>query len=237
MARIKMTFTPCRMKTKSPILISLVILILSATGCTIEKRLFQPGYSIEWKKKIRQKSKSEATDLLSVKTEEPDSTWLNTFVDESPVKEGFKTGGPVAAENSNPETADQQKLRDTPISNPVESQETVSTTAPKELLGIPDPEPQKELEIFGTVSFGLYFCSLALGIYSLFALNALPVIVIACLMILLSFTFGIISVIRYRKDKSRYYRNFFGYFGLIASAVTIFWTAFLLLFAWGLDSF
>lgn len=226
------------MKTKSTIYGLLILTALLAGSCTIQKRLFQPGYSVEWKKKMREKSESETTDL-SVKTQESDSTRINSFANtsESPVENDLTSGNVSTVETKDPETTDQQEPQDTFALHTTENQEIAATIAPKKSLGIPDPEPAKELEIFGIMSFGLYFCSLALGIFSLFALNALPVIVIACLMILLSFTLGLVSVIRYRKDKSRYYRNFFGYFGMIASIATMGFAAFLLLFAWGLDSF
>ena len=227
------------MKTRSTSWSIFILITLLLGSCTIQKRLFQPGYSIEWKKKICQKNGSETTDLAFVAPAKRDSIRLNAFNDEFPAKDDLQAVDIAVVEFSDPVTEQKasKKIRDTLTSMHLEKQEVVSGHSQKKRSGIPEIENEKEFELFGIMSFGIYFCSLAMAILSIFVLNALPTIIAACFMILLSFIFGIISVHRYRKDKSRYYRNFFGYFGMIASMATITLAAGLVLFAWGLDSF
>lgn len=229
------------MKTKLIAIILGTCLCTLLTNCTIEKRIFQKGYHIEWKKKkVSEKDAEETADRITKSQQQAD------LVAETP----FESNLVPETEKTNPEGIPEPELRESmaepiiPSENPVsthsmepQNREITSSVHQKSVKGAWETEERKVFELFGVMSFGLYFCSLALAVISIFALNALPTIVIACFMILLSFVFGIISVKRYRRNRSDYRRNFFGYFGLIASAVTIFWTAFLLLFAWGLDSF
>ncbi len=227
------------MKTKT-ILIVLASTILLISGCTIEKRVFQKGYHIEWKKKIPKKDEAETSNRISEREQEIDPTSCVAFENNSipETEESFPEclPEPVFRESI---VESITPAKDPEIINYIEPENHKKTSLIRQKIKKQpwETEERKVFELFGVMSFGLYFCSLALGVISIFALNALPTIVIACFMVLLSFIFGIISVKRYRRNKSDYRRNFFGYFGLIASAVTIFWTAFLLLFAWGLDSF
>lgn len=228
------------MKTKT-ILIGIVYAILLISGCTVEKRLFQPGYNIEWKKKkVSEKDAVEST-IHMTKSQQPTELLVETTLESNVMPETEK---PNPEHITEPELPESMAKPITPSKTPatvvpVENKhhKTTSPVHPKSVKEAWETEERKEFELFGVMSFGLYFCSLAMAVVSIFALNALPTIVIACFMILLSFIFGIISVKEYRRNRSRYRRNFFGYFGLIASAVTIFWAGFLLLFAWGLDSF
>lgn len=229
------------MKIKSTIPISLLIFILLAASCTIEKRLFQPGYNIEWKKKKVSEKDAVETAIRMTKSPQPVELIEKTPFESNVIPETEKRNPEHVTEPKLPESVDEPITPSKTLAavGPVETKNRKTTTSVRQnsVKGALETEERKVFELFGVMSFGLYFCSLAMAVVSIFALNALPTIVIACFMILLSFIFGIISVKRYRRNRFSYRRNFFGYFGLIASAVTIFWTAFLLLFAWGLDSF
>ncbi|WP_343637076.1 hypothetical protein [Fluviicola sp.] len=226
------------MKRFVPVLL-LVFTSLFVAKCTIEKRLFQPGYSIEWKKKIPQKEKDETEIPVSANRHEPDLA--NHPVTTDPVAENE-----IPVNTHLPETQPQQLVAE-PITSS-EKQPTIRTDQPgtSETEASTPKEQEKddwetenkpEFELFGVMSFGLYFCSLALAIIGIVLLSSPYFFVVAGFMILLSLIFGIISVDKYRRDRSKYRRNSFGYFGLIASAATISFVALLVLLAWGLGSF
>nr|WP_294858860.1 hypothetical protein [uncultured Fluviicola sp.] len=206
------------MKAKSTTWIAFILVVLSATNCTIEKRLFQPGYSIEWKKKTQRNSVE--TENQTSYNEEPDTTTiicssnsLSSKPDHIPTSELTQSISEPLVSIVNLDTQTPYKL---------EKQESDTLTPQKKAIDLRETEDKKELELFGVMSFGLYFCSVIFAILAVFVFN-LPVYLfaVAGFMILLSLIFGIISVDKYRRDKSKYYRNFFGYFGLIASVVTI----------------
>ena len=213
------------MKTKSTAWIIFILTSLLTTNCTIEKRLFQPGYNIQWKKKIPQRDAAENVNRVS-----DSRNTSNSIISDSSLSDLI-----LAPKNFNPETLTTDKLPesivestksieqlDTIFSNQVTHTKIATAPAQKKAVDLVETEEKKELELFGVMSFGLYFCSLIFAILAVFVFN-LPayLFVIAGFMILLSLIFGIISVDRYRRNKSKYYRNFFGYFGLIASVVTI----------------
>lgn len=210
------------MKIQSTTWILFILTSLLATNCTIEKRLFQPGYSIEWKKKIPQRDADEIANRVSNKGNTPNSI----------IGDSSSSNLILASANFNQETLPTDKLPeniaesteqlDTIISNPIAHSDVVSAPAPKKAIYRGETEDKKELELFGVMSFGLYFCSVIFTILAVFVFN-LPVYLFALagFMMLLSLIFGIISVDKSRRNKSKYYRNFFGYFGLIASVVTI----------------
>lgn len=228
------------MKTTSIILI--ILTTLTITGCTIEKRLFQPGYSIEWKKRIHQKDANEITNTFSDSKEgadsiaHPSSSNYVILDGENQSQQTEKKHIPVPELTKSTSKVPNEK-QESLISEKNENHEIASVPYQGKAIDITEAENKKELEIFGTMSFGLYFCSLILAITSLTFMNPGYMLFVAGFMIILSLIFGIISVDRYRRDKSRYYRNFFGYFGLIASLVTISLVAFFLILASGLDTF
>ena len=94
-----------------------------------------------------------------------------------------------------------------------------------------------EVELFGVMSFGMYFAAIVFTLMGIIAFNSGYVVILAAFLLLLSLVFGIISVIRYRRNKERYRRNFFGYFGLIASMITITLGGFIVLLAFLAGSF
>ncbi len=229
------------MKITSIILI--IATTLTITGCTVEKRLFQPGYSIEWKKKIPQKGVNEITSTFSESKEDVDSITRKSSSN-SLLLDRENQSLSLHGKQNIPTEDSTKSISKVPvetqkhiISNGNENHEIDSNPSQKKAIDIPESEDKKELEIFGTMSFGLYFCSLALAITALTFMNPGYILIVAGFMIILSLIFGIISVDRYRRDKSKYYRNFFGYFGLIASIVTISLVIGLAILASGLGSF
>lgn len=214
------------MKIKSATRASLAILILLAASCTIEKRLFQPGYSIEWKKRIPKKDANETISKFSASKENADSvahTSSSNHILSDRETQLQQTGEKLipAPELTKSIPQPPAEKQESLISDRNENHEIDPVFSQKKAIDILENEDKKELEIFGTMSFGLYLCSLILAITSLTFMNPGYLLIIAGFMIILSLIFGIISVDRYRRDKSKYYRNFFGYFGLIASLVTI----------------
>lgn len=228
------------MKTKT-ILISLASAILLISGCTIEKRLFQTGYYIEWKKKkVCEKDAEETADQITKSQQQAD------LVVETP----FESNVTPETEEPHPEPVTEPELLESmaepiiPSENPVsihsmepENHEITSSIHQKSVKGAWETEERKVFELFGVMSFGLYFSSLALAILGIVLLTSPYFFVAAGFMILLALIFGIISVDKYRRNKSAYRRNFFGYFGMIASLATITFVIGLLLLAWGLGSF
>jgi len=209
------------MKLKSASWILFILTALSVTSCTIEKRLFQPGYRIEWKKKIPQKDEAKTEDQVSYNSIEthPDTTGSSSSSlsslkpDPIPTPQLSKSISEPFVLIENPDTL---------ISYQTETRKVIPSTPQKKAIDLKETEDKKEFELFGVMSFGLYFCSIALALLAVFVFN-LPAFLfgIAGFMILLSLIFGIISVDRYKRNRSNYYRNFFGYFGLIASVITI----------------
>lgn len=228
------------MKTKT-ILISFVSAILLISGCTIEKRLFQTGYYIEWKKKkVSEKDAEETADRITKIQRQAD------LVAETP----FESNLVPETEKTNPERVPEPELRESmaepiiPSENPVsiysmepQNHEITSPVHQKSVKGTWETEERKVFELFGVMSFGLYFSSLTLAILGIVLATSPYFFVAAGFMILLALIFGIISVDKYRRDKSAYRLNFFGYFGMIASLATITFVIGLLLLAWGLGSF
>lgn len=224
------------MKTKSTRMICLLALLL-IQSCTIQKRLFQPGYSIEWKKKAPQKNTGDITDRLS-NFQKADTATQTSFPEARTNLEGLKQD-PISIATDSSKASPGPETQAAVVSPAKASEKPVAgsgaeTPKPTDII---EPEAPKELELFGTMSFGLYICGLTLAIVGIITLSSPFYAVAAAFMILLSLVFGIISVSIYRKDRSRYYRNFFGYFGLIASAATLTFTIALLLVAFGLGSF
>lgn len=227
------------MKTKLIAVIHSIFVCTLLTNCTIEKRLFQPGYSIEWKKKIPKKDEAENSNRISEWEQETDppshAALENKLVPET--------------EESYTERITEPEFRESILKpTPVKTHVILSTVKPENPKIISPPhqktvnnsweaEERKEFELFGVMSFGLYFSSLTLAILGIVLLTSPYFFVAAGFMILLALIFGIISVDKYRRDKSKYRRNFFGYFGMIASLATITFTIGLLLLALGLGSF
>ncbi len=227
---------------KSTSIIFIIVTMLAIAGCTIEKRLFQPGYSIEWKKKIPQKDANETASKFSDSKENADSiahTSSSNYAlleKNKPLPLSGEENSPVpelTKNNSEVPTKTQEPI----ISYRNESHEIDPVLSQKKAIDIIEAEDKKEFELFGIMSFGLYFSSLALAIAGIVLLTSPYFFVAAGFMILLSLIFGIISVDKYRRDKAKYRRNFFGYFGMIASLATITFVLGLVAFAWGLDSF
>lgn len=209
------------MKIKSASWILFILAALSATSCTIEKRLFQPGYSIEWKKKIPQKNDAKTEDQVSYNRIEthPDTTDSSSSSLSSLKPDPIQTSKLV---KSISESLVSIRNPDTLISDQAETRKAIRSTPQKKTIDLIESEDKKELELFGVMSFGLYLCSIALALLAVFVFNLSAFLFgIAGFMILLSLIFGIISVDRYKRNRSNYYRNFFGYFGLIASVITI----------------
>lgn len=228
------------MKTKLIAIVLGTCVCTLLTNCTIEKRLFQPGYSIEWKKKTPKKDDKETLSRISESEQETDPT-ANMTIEGNPDQQ---TETPFPERIPEPEFRESVVESITPAKGPgtinsVEPESRKKTSPTLQQIGKQpwETEEQKEFELFGVMSFGLYFSSLTLAILGIILLTSPYFFVAAGFMILLALIFGIISVDKYRRDKSRYRRNFFGYFGMIASLATITFVAGLVILAWGLGSF
>lgn len=228
------------MKQKISLFIFITFTLLLVPGCTIEKRLFQPGYNIEWKKKVQSDKPSNECHSLSQ---------VSNIPSEKQVPEEI-TIQSQKAEN-NPPTPEKNELEASfyplvkPESKPVISANQASSTElasvkvaaqKKEHISAEqsndDDEPQiipKKFEPLGIASFTIYFFGLALALLAIIATNPVVFISFAALLFLLSLTLGIVSVVKSHRNKALYRRNFFGYFGLIASASSLVIGLFLLL--------
>jgi hypothetical protein len=229
------------MKTKLIAIILSTCVCTLLTNCTIEKRVFQKGYHIEWKKKkVSQKEAEEPTVGMTEDQQQADLV-AETPSESNPVPETEKTNSEQFPE---PELSESPAEPIKPVEKPVsphsmkpENHEITSSVHQKSVKETWETEERKVFELFGVMSFGLYFSSLTLAILGIVLATSPYFFVAAGFMILLSLIFGIISVDKYRRDKSAYRLNFFGYFGMIASLATITFVIGLLLLAWGLGSF
>jgi hypothetical protein len=228
------------MKTKT-ILIGIASTMLLISGCTIEKRLFQPGYNIEWKKKKVSEKEAVESTIRMTESEQPTELIEETTFESNVMPETEKLNPEHVTEPKLPENMDEpitpSKTLTTIVPVETENRKTTSSVHQKSIKGTWETEERKVFELFGVMSFGLYFSSLTLAIVGIVLLTSPYFFVAAGFMILLALIFGIISVDKYRRDKSGYRRNFFGYFGMIASMATITFVIGLLLLAWGLGSF
>lgn len=225
------------MKAKLIFITTCAFVFTLLTNCTIEKRVFQKGYHIEWKKKSSNESArsettkltsaSDATDIHSEK-QLPKETAGNQVLSKDSVisdKKESEAKPVIAITNTTNEPA--VSARKTDSSDPV----TITTESPTEQAETAPPADQddddqpestrKTFEPVGIVSFGLYFVAVILGLLAIPALNAIPFLVFSGVLLILSLIFGIISVVRSRRNRDLYYRNFFGFFGLIASGSTL----------------
>ncbi|WP_294671766.1 hypothetical protein [uncultured Fluviicola sp.] len=228
------------MKTKLIAIILGTCVCTFLTNCTIEKRVFQKGYHIEWKKKVSEKEAEETADRITKSQQQAG------LVAETPFESNVtpETEKPLPEPVTEPELPESMAEPITLSENPVsihsmesENHEITSSVHQKSVKGAWETEERKVFELFGVMSFGLYFSSLTLAILGIVLLTSPYFFVAAGFMILLALIFGIISVDKYRRDKSAYRLNFFGYFGMIASLATITFVIGLLLLAWGLGSF
>lgn len=207
------------MNKTTALLFTLIGIFLS--HCTIEKRIFQPGYSIEWKKKIPEKTPEESANLIPGSKKEPDSIGINsgssikTRMEEPSVSEKIPSGEEAETIARSPDYTKTDYSTATPNTEP----ETPASANQKKQPDIIEEGEEKEFELFGIMSFGIYFCSLILAVLALVFSEIF--LIAAVIFLLLSFVFGLISVLIYRRNRDKYYRNGFGYFGLFASITTI----------------
>lgn len=222
------------MKAKLISITTCPFLMVLLTNCTIEKRVFQKGYHIEWKKKSsNETARSETTKLTSVsdtrpEKQEQEESSNNQISEKDSVifnkKESeTKLVSVVTTPTNEPAASSPKTDSSDPLTIANESPtEQAETTPPDQKDDDIRPETNvKIIEPVGIVSFGLYFIAVMLGLFAIPALNALPFLVLSGVLLILSLVLGIISVIRYRRNREQYRRNFFGYFGLIASMITI----------------
>lgn len=241
------------MNTKGILITTCALIFTLLTNCTIEKRVFQKGYYIEWKKKSsNERARNETTRLTSV-SDAPDIHPEKQLPKEITAQQDSEKDSVISSKKTSetkpvsiiitPTNEPAVSTRKTESSDPVtitndSPTEQVETTPPDQKDN--DPRLETEPKVFepvGFVSFGFYFLAVMLGLFAIPALNALPFLVFSGVLLILSLTFGIISVIRYRRNRERYHRNFFGYFGLIASMITITLGGLVILFAFLADSF
>lgn len=213
-----------------PILVCTCILAL-LTNCTVEKRLFQKGYHIEWKKKPLhhqvpdepgnpplspdEKPGNETTEKQSI----PDQHTGNKFI---PIEENIpETSAFSPVEKTGTEPGLTTQKIDSPGSISLKT-ETVSTLPDPNTDDDPAPQTEQKLyEPVGIVSFSFYFLGFGVGLLAFVAANPVAVLGFTALIVLVSLILGIISVVRFHKHKDRFRGNFFGYFGLFASAATL----------------
>ncbi|MNK24788.1 hypothetical protein D3C87_431020 [compost metagenome] len=218
------------MKTKLiPLLIG-VCTMMMLTNCTIEKRLFQKGYHVEWKKKAPHDQASGESNKLPAPSDDlakkaPEKASVPNPDTESPLAIAEKTE-PATSPSS---TATQPADKVPTSGQKADSKESISiknetASTPPNQKDEEDPEPQtkpKTFEPVGISSFSLYFIGLTLGIVGILAANPVGLMGISALLLLSALVLGIVSVVRSHRHKEWYKPNFFGYFGMIASASTL----------------
>ncbi|HLP57142.1 MAG TPA: hypothetical protein VK151_19030 [Fluviicola sp.] len=199
-----------------------VLLLLCLFSCTIEKRLYRPGYSVEWKH-CRQTVKNETAVLrleeennLAVAPEEP--VMEEQLIDSRPA---------VAPESSEPTTVE-QATHDSPLKKAHSFVKTQRKAIPKKIktMAHDDPEEEKREPKYanGFVQFLAIFLGIIVGI------------VASVFFILLIFIGGDLPVFKSNDRKPDDYKTFRSVFRaafritfMIASALLI--TAILVLLA------
>lgn len=231
------------MKAKLNAILICVCAITLLANCTIEKRVFQKGYHIEWKKKaIRENTPGESDKLQASSDDHPEKHMQEEQLipdqnseSSSPVHEKIEletTAFPAITKPAD-ETAAPAHKGNLPGSISAEPEPTAYKTeiTPADQKD-DDVQPQKEprkFEPVGIASFVFYFLAVALGLFAIVATNPTVILSYTALLLLLALILGIVSVVKYRKNRDLYEHNFFGYFGLIASGSTIILGIFLLI--------
>lgn len=234
------------MRAKLISITTCAFVILLLTHCTIEKRVFQKGYYIEWKKKNSSENTRSETTRLSADSDIPDihaekpvqeEAVRNQIQEKDAVIFNKQASGetPVSTitnATSEPAVSSYKTNASDPVTIISESPTPQAETTPSDQKD-DDLRPETKAKVFepvGIGSFGLYFIAVILGLCAIPALNPVPFLVVSGLLLILSLILGIISVVRSRRNKDLYYRNFFGFFGLIASGSTLIIGLFLLVF-------
>lgn len=205
----------------------IVSVALLATNCTIEKRVFGKGYYIEWKKKVHT---DNAANRLSGLQKPSDDRTAKQEPGEIIAPEQYAETSVFQAGKSEPETI----LTDTrPKILPAASEKDLEPSAvtPDKTPVKPVSAHQKDADIqpqtprtfepAGIASFIFYFTGFGLGLCAIFAMNPVAVLGFTALLLLIALILGIVSVVRFHRNRDLYQGNFFGYFGLIASAATL----------------
>lgn len=229
------------MKAKSIYYFVLIPGIILLTNCTIEKRVFQKGYHIEWKKKKTKNTPSETS--VSLIESSPKQAQPEERAASFPEKDSLSSIEKTAPEK--PETTQSPVINKNNSTSSTEQLPEPERIEPNQIIYKKKTPGQTymnendatEVELFGVMSFGMYFAAIVFTLMGIIAFNSGYVVILAAFLLLLSLVFGIISVIRYRRNKERYRRNFFGYFGLIASMITITLGGFIVLLAFLAGSF
>lgn len=200
------------------------------TNCTIEKRVFQKGYHIEWKKKADSDKVSEEITGLHNSSDHYSERQKR---EEKPTFEEHTAINSLIPENTEAERicfysetkiSDQSKAASSKMKLP-ESVSELRSTKPT-LVNQKDEDAQTQItprkfEPTGIASFVFYFLGLGLGLCAIVATNPIAVLGFTALLLLTALILGIISAVRFRRNRELYEGNFFGYFGLFASAGTL----------------
>lgn len=215
------------MKTKLIAIILGTCVCALFTNCTIEKRIFQKGYHIEWKKKTQSDKISAEMTTLQHTSDNYSET------EEKPTAEEHPAPNSTATENTETGTrpfytetnlSDQPKIAEPEMNLPGSVSE--SQIKKTDLLTQNDEDVQSQItpgkfEPVGIASFVFYFLGLGLGLCAIAATNPVAILGFTALLLILALILGIVSVVRFRRNRELYERNLFGYFGLIASAGTL----------------
>jgi hypothetical protein len=200
------------------------------TDCTIEKRIFQKGYHIEWKKKASSGRTSEEVSMLQNVSDDHSEKQKQ---EEKPTVEEYAALNSTAPENT--EIGTISFYTETPPTDQPKVSEPgmkLSGSVPESQTKKPDLAAQKDEDVqsqltprkfepVGIASFVFYFLGLGLGLCAIVATNPVAVLGFTALLLLLALILGIVSVVRFRRNRELYEWNLFGYFGLIASAGTL----------------
>lgn len=228
------------MKAKLNAIIICTCAITLLANCTIEKRVFQKGYHIEWRKKALSENTSAEPDKLQAASDDLSQKQMQ---EEQAIPDQNSESNSPVHENNESETlpfhtstkpADETTASSNKINPPGsvsaerESADYGKKTDQKDDEVQPQKEPRK-FEPIGIASFVIYFLAVVLGLFAITAANPVVILSYTAVLLILALILGIVSVVKYRKNRDLYERNFFGYFGLIASGSTIILGIFLLI--------
>ena len=209
------------------------------TNCTIEKRVFQKGYHIEWKKKSSSDNHSEkitgiqnASDDHLQKQDREEALLADEHKEirlPTPENPGVETTFPAGSKPVDEPTASAQKVKLSKLDSETHQSEKSSSDQKEE-----DTDTQitpRKFEPVGIASFVFYFLGLGLGLCAIAATNPIAVLGFTAILLLTALILGIVSVVKFHRNRELYEQNFFGYFGLFASIGTLILGIFLLLIA------
>lgn len=214
------------MKDRIYITFIIVIAVAAISSCTIEKRLYQRGYHVEWNGRNRELKHNFGKDA-SVNSENTNSVSNiiedkeveNNFVNQTELAQSdepiFASGDEISTNFEIVEMANDKSISLILNKNPLKSKisNTVNLKKPNQKT---DEEPKYHWQAIAGFSLGIlsWFSALVTGVYLLSFLFAV--------MIVTGMVFSILAIIKINKSPEIYRGKTFALFGIILNPIALF---------------